>query len=33
MARHIGEINRMEQERIDSLNQAAPFAENRSSLS
>jgi predicted N-acyltransferase len=33
MARHIGEINRMEQERIDSLNQAAPLAENRSSLS
>jgi hypothetical protein len=33
MAQHIGEINRMEQERIDSLNQAAPFAENRSSLS
>ena len=33
MAQHIGEINRMEQERIDSLNQAVPFAENRSSLS
>jgi predicted N-acyltransferase len=30
MAQHIDEINRMEQERIDSLNQALPFAENRS---
>jgi predicted N-acyltransferase len=31
MRQHIGEINRMEQERIDSLNQAVPFAEDRSS--
>ena len=30
MAEHIEEINRMEQERIDMLNQAVPFAEGRS---
>jgi hypothetical protein len=29
MAQHIDEINRMEQQRIDALNQAVPFAENR----
>jgi predicted N-acyltransferase len=29
MAQHIAEINRMEQERIDALNQAVPFAEDR----
>jgi uncharacterized protein len=28
MAQHIDQINRMEQERIDSLNRAVPFAEN-----
>ena len=31
MAQHIDEINRMEQERIDALNQAVPFAENKPS--
>ena len=29
MAQHIGEINRMEQEQIDTLNRSVPFAENR----
>jgi predicted N-acyltransferase len=29
MTQHINEINRMEQERIDALNQAVPFAERR----
>ena len=29
MSRHIDEINRMEQERIDNLNRSVPFAENR----
>jgi predicted N-acyltransferase len=29
MAQHIGQINRMEQDRIDALNQALPFAKNR----
>jgi len=33
MAQHIGEINHMEQDRIDALNRTVPFAENRSSLS
>jgi predicted N-acyltransferase len=31
MTRHIDQINRMEQERIDALNQSVPFAEDRSS--
>ena len=29
MAQHIDEINRMEQERIDTLNRSVPFAQNR----
>jgi predicted N-acyltransferase len=29
MARHIEEINRMEQEQIDTLNRIVPFAEGR----
>jgi predicted N-acyltransferase len=33
MSRHIDQINRMEQDRIDALNQSLPFAENRTSLS
>jgi predicted N-acyltransferase len=33
MAGHIDQINRMEQDRIDTLNRSLPFAENRTSLS